>query len=74
MLDLLLGGGLTPSGAFQPPQVCIDPSPEKIVKISQEYIADAADPSGFPTNRVLIESQVYDLATTINKVLLFERL
>ena len=50
VLDL---SGLTPSGASQPPKFVL--TPEKIVKIRQKYIAD---PSGFPTNQVLIVSGV----------------
>ena len=45
-------GGLTPSGASQPPKFVLTPY-GKIVKISQKYIALPPPSSGFPTNRVL---------------------
>ena len=46
-------GGLTPLPLVPlNPQVCIDS--EKIVNISNKYIADP--PSGFPTNRVLLRT------------------
>ena len=52
VLDLSGRGGTPPppSGASQPPKFVL--TPEKILKISQKYIADP--PSGFPTNRVLL--------------------
>ena len=40
VLDLSGGWGSTPPPVPLHPQVCIDPPPEKIVGISQKYIAD----------------------------------
>ena len=51
-------GGLTPLVPLNHPKFVL--TPEKIVKISQKYIADPPPPlAGFPTNRVYCIRLVY---------------
>ena len=59
VLDLSGGWGFNPPLVSLNPQVCFDPSPEKIVKISQKYIADP--PPVFPQ----IEYWLYVTSQTI---------